>query len=74
MRSNYQTKKQAGLTPSMKMNKAAVALSSIKPERKAKAARINGAKRGRPPKRHTLSAPCTFPGYKVTNGHEHLQT
>jgi hypothetical protein len=24
-----------------------------------------------PPKLHTLKKPCTFPGCKVTNGHEH---
>jgi uncharacterized phage protein (TIGR01671 family) len=53
-------------------NKAAVALGSIKSERKAKAARINGAKGGRPPKLHTAKKPCTFPGCKVTNRHEHM--
>jgi hypothetical protein len=53
-------------------NKAAVALGSIKSAKKAKAARINGAKGGRPPKIHTLKKPCPFPGCKITNGHEHV--
>jgi hypothetical protein len=26
------------------------------------------------PKLHTLKKPCQFPGCKVTNGHEHMQT
>jgi hypothetical protein len=53
-------------------NKAAVALGSIKTERKAKAARINGAKGGRPPKIHALKKPCPVQGCKITNGHEHV--
>jgi hypothetical protein len=53
-------------------NKAAVALGSIKSEKKAKAARINGAKGGRPPKLHTLKKACPFPGCKITVNHEHV--
>jgi hypothetical protein len=51
---------------------AAVSLGSRKSAKKAKAARIKGVKGGRPPKIHTLKKPCTFPGCKVTNGHEHM--
>jgi hypothetical protein len=59
-------------------NKAAVALGRMKSEKKAEAARENGKLGGRPtnyappPKIHTLKTPCTFPGCKVTNGHEHI--
>jgi hypothetical protein len=53
-------------------NENAVALGKIKTEKKANAARINGAKGGRPPKIHTLKKPCTFPNCKITNGHEHI--
>jgi hypothetical protein len=53
-------------------NKAAVALGKIKSEKKAEAARINGAKGGRPPKIHTLKVPCPVQGCKITNSHEHI--
>jgi hypothetical protein len=58
----------------MKNNKhpGAVSLGKIKTEKKANAARINGAKGGRPPKIHTLKVPCPFPGCTITNGHEHI--
>ena len=49
-------------------NKAAVCLGSIKTERKAKAARINGAKGGRPPKIHTLKAPARSKDAKLLMG------
>jgi len=52
-------------------NKAAVELGSTKSEKKARAARINGAKGGRPPKIHTLKVPCAKDGCKITSGHEH---
>ena len=47
-------------------------MGSIKSKKKAKAARITGAKGRRPPKLHTLKKPCTFLGCKVTNNHEHI--
>lgn len=53
-------------------NKAAVALGSIKSEKKAKAARENGAKGGRPLKIHTLKVACKLPNCTITNGHEHI--
>jgi hypothetical protein len=41
-----------------KKNKHAVAMGETKSDKKAKAARINGAKGGRPPKLHTLKVPA----------------
>jgi hypothetical protein len=58
-------------------NKAAVALGSIKSEKKAKAARINGKLGGRPrtkgwpDKLHTQKKPCPLPDCRVTVNHEH---
>jgi hypothetical protein len=53
-------------------NPDAVGLGKIKSGKKARAARINGAKAGRPPKIHTFKVPCPFPGCRITNGHEHI--
>jgi hypothetical protein len=45
-----------------------------KSKKKAKSSAENGKKGGRPPKLHTFKKPCTFPGCKITNGHEHIDT
>jgi hypothetical protein len=62
-------------------NKAAVSLgrrggkaknAKLTPEqRKEMMAEVRKGK-GVHPKIHTLKQPCTFPGCKVTNGHEHI--
>lgn len=50
---------------------------STSPKKQA-ASRANGLKGGAPsnyappPKIHTLKKPCTFPGCRVTNGHQHI--
>ena len=57
--------------PNNEKNKNAVALGSIRTEKKAKAARINGAKGGRPPKRHTYE--CKVEHCKVRVAHKHIR-
>jgi hypothetical protein len=43
-----------------------------KSPKKQAASRANGLK-NYPQKIHTLKTPCTFPGCKITNGHEHIR-
>jgi len=61
-------------------NKNAVALgrrggkaraAKLSPERRKEIA-TKAANARYPQKIHTLKVPCTFPGCKITNGHEHI--
>jgi general stress protein YciG len=47
---------------------------NLSPKRRSEIARMGGLARAKsvPPKIHILKVPCTFPGCKITVGHEHV--
>jgi hypothetical protein len=63
MKANFTLRTQVKMNEA-KRNKAAVALGSIKSDKKAKG--------GGHPKIHTLNVPCSKPGYKATDRRDHI--